>query len=133
MENIYSSEYCDLYFDYQLRAMKVVWTSKQLRNEVFKSVLQTFAEKAMKYKPKTLFVDARLHIYTVPPDIQKWHDENIIPTYIQSGIKKMAFVTPEFLFSELTTKKIFSQLNAKLSLPTQFFKSESEAQNWLNQ
>lgn len=132
METIYTSAFSNVTFDKNTLLFKVTWLDKALLNEDFKAHVLVFSEKALLHKPKGIFVDARLHKYTVPAEIQKWHDETIIPSYIKAGIKKIAFLTPASIFAELTTKKIFQQDKAKLVLPTEFFKDENEALKWLN-
>ncbi len=112
--------------------MRIEWKARLMSSEIFKAHVRIFSRKAFELHPKTLFVDARQHKYTVPADVQKWHDETIIPIYTKSGVKKMAFLNPESIFTELTTKKVFSSTNAKQLLPTQFFKYESEALYWLD-
>ncbi len=131
MENIFISEFSTLYYSEASKLMTIVWKDKMMGNETFRTHLEVFSKKAMVHRPKALFVDARKHKYTVPGEIQRWHDETIVPIYLKSGIKKMAFLNPESLFAELTTKKVFSLSMAKQSLPTAFFKSEEDALHWL--
>jgi len=132
MEKLYTSEYCNLYFDKSTKLMSITWTSKPMNNDNFKAHLIVVGEKSTQYRPTSLFVDARLHKYTVSKEIQLWHDEVIVPIYIKAGIKKMAFLNPDSIFTEVTTKKVFQLDNAKQALPTEFFKSEKEALEWLN-
>ncbi|MFN0048066.1 MAG: hypothetical protein ACKVOU_02960 [Cytophagales bacterium] len=131
MEGIYKSDFAEIFFERSKRQIYFVWSSKNLSNEFFKKHIVILCEKVVQLAPKSIFVDAREHKYTVPTDVQKWHDEEIVPIYIKAGIKKIAFLTPEAIFSDITTKKIFSQNQAKALLQTAFFKSEKEAEQWL--
>ncbi|MBY0427434.1 MAG: hypothetical protein K2Q22_17495 [Cytophagales bacterium] len=132
MENLYNSEYCQLVFDKSSLLMTISWTSKPINDSTFKSHVTIFGEKAKAYSPNFLFVDARLHKYTISLDIQRWHDEVVVPIYIKSGIKKIAFLNPDSIFTEVTTKKVFQLENAMQTLPTAFFKTELAAMEWLN-
>jgi hypothetical protein len=131
MENIFSSEFSSLYSADNHQLIRIFWKDKVMGNEAFKSQIETFSKIASTFHPRALIVDARLHNYYVSPDIQKWHDETIVPIYIKSGVKKMAFIKPESLKTELTTKKMFNLSKAKEALATAFFKSEEDALYWL--
>jgi hypothetical protein len=111
--------------------MHITWKNKSLTGEIFKENVILFAKQASLCRPVAILVDARSHDYVVTSQIQAWHDENIIPQYLSAGVKALAFINPEKLFSELTTRRIFEQKKAKNGLSVAFFKEPDQAMQWL--
>ena len=132
MENqSHNSEYYQMNFDEQESLLKFTWKDKFLSYDKFKESVSFYAELAEKYKPKYLFVDARKNQLTMSKEIQDWHDNTIIPRYSKAGVKAMAFVVPNNVFSELSHKKAFEQKNAKDKMITTFHNTEQDAIDWL--
>jgi hypothetical protein len=131
MKILATSPECELRLDEQVNMMLIEWKDKLFGHVLFRQHLELFAQQALYYKPSSLLVDARQKNYVVTPEMQRWHDQHIVPLYLQAGIRVMAFVRPEKLFTELTTRKIFEQDNASTHLPVSFFEDLSKAQEWL--
>ena len=111
---------------------KFTWKEKLISAERFKEILTLYSSKVLELKPTFLMVDARLNKFTMTNEIQDWHDTKIVPIYQKAGVKAMAFLTPENIFSELTHKKAFNTETAKSSLTTQFFKDEKALLAWFD-
>ncbi len=132
MQAIYSSEHTSILHAIESERVYLIWKPTFVNVSIFKQQLDQLVKVVSAKRPSSILVDARDHKFTVPKEVQTWHDETVVPAYLKSGVKKMAFVVPNSIFAEVTTKNIFSQDNAKKFLPTQFFDSELEATTWLN-
>jgi hypothetical protein len=118
---------CEVYIDHKNKLLKVIWNPLPMLDVRFRELLEQFTQLAKKYNPHSIFVDARLHKHGILANTQEWHDEVIIPRYIAAGVKRMAFLTPANVFSELSHKSIFERDRAKSKIDTRFFSSETEA------
>lgn len=112
--------------------IKFLWRDHRISHGVFKETLELYASLIEKKRPTTLFVDAVHQKVTMTQELQDWHDDEILPRYHQAGVKKMCFLMPQSIFAEVTHKRAFETEQAKELMPTQFFKSEAEAMEWLH-
>lgn len=108
------------------------WKPVYFSQDRFKEIVSQFASYANQNRAKFLQIDARENKVIIAPETQAWHDGEIVPKYIKAGVKKIAFLIPENIFSELTHVKTFSQQNASSQLETKFFKSEIQISEWFN-
>lgn len=110
-----------------------VWKPKIFTQERFKEIVTLFSDYAVNLKIKHIFVDARENKVIIMPETQTWHDTIIVPKYAKAGVKKIGFLIPDNIFSELSHVKTFSHQNAVSKIETKFYKSEEELKNWLNE
>ncbi|MBL3656600.1 hypothetical protein [Fulvivirga sediminis] len=108
------------------------WESNFLSKDIFKEVVSHLSEFVLNKKPSFLLIDSRKSNITITDEIQKWHDDTIVPRYIDANIKGMAVLNSESIFSDITHKKTFGKEKAKQSLKTEFFSDEKEALDWFN-
>ncbi|TAG59215.1 MAG: hypothetical protein EAZ27_00920 [Cytophagales bacterium] len=109
-----------------------VWKPKIFSQDRFKEIVTLFSDYAVNLKIKYIFVDARENKVIIMPETQTWHDTIIVPKYAKAGVKKIGFLIPANIFSELSHVKTFSHQNAISKIETKFYKSEEELKNWLN-
>lgn len=130
--NTITNETEEYFFNYtpQSNVLKFIWKKKHVSQAIFQSIITKFSDLALEHRPKFLYVDARENTNVMSTEIQKWHDETIIPKYNRSGAKKMAFLIPLNIFSEITHKQTFEKENASKTLETKFFKSHEEILAW---
>ncbi len=122
---------CNIYIDYKNKLLKIVWRSELFADARFRELLQLFAQLTEKYNPKAIYVDARLLNIPISPETQQWHDENIVPIFVASGVTRMGFLTPMNVHSELSHKRIFEEDDVKSKLDTRFFNLEEKAMSFL--
>lgn len=114
--------------------LEIKWKaySESLDDENFKNILLEFAAFVEKNTVQSIFVDASEKYYVMNSNIQKWHDETIIPRYLKAGIKNMAFHIDNNISVDIAIDLTFDEENAK-KIPTQLFESRDEAKTWLIQ
>lgn len=109
-----------------------VWKPKLFSQDRFKEIVSLFSDYVIENKVKSIFVDARENKVIILPETQSWHDKTIIPKYEKAGVRKIAFLIPNNIFSEISHVKTFEHQNAQSKIETKFFKSEEELKTWLN-
>ncbi len=118
---------CNIYVDYKNKLLKIVWRNELFEDGRFRELLILFTDLTKKYQPQSIFVDARLLNIPISPETQVWHDEVIVPLFIESGVKRMGFLTPMNVSSEKSHKRIFDESDVKAKLDTRFFNLEEKA------
>lgn len=112
--------------------LKFVWKDKPITVAKFKDLVLLYADEAKKYKVKNLYIDAICNSVTMTKEVQDWHDTVIVKKYVDAGVKKMGFLVPKNIFSEMTHKQTFEKENAKGALQINFFGQEDAALEWFN-
>ncbi|TAE09281.1 MAG: hypothetical protein EAZ95_16215 [Bacteroidetes bacterium] len=121
-----------VYADANTKTMEVVWLKPaDLSDEGFKEYLRTFVDLLEKHQTKAFLVDSRLGHVVMTPDIQEWHDQEIIQQYVRLGIQKTAFILPADLFEATSIEQTFSEDMASHALKTQYFEDVELARTWL--
>ncbi len=106
--------------------------SVSLSAQNFQQHLIEFSQFVAMYKPKGFITNSQEGHYVIAPDLQTWHDNEIIPIYIQSGLRKIAFILPPNIFSAVSLEQTFEEKQAKLLL-VKYFEDETKARNWINE
>ena len=126
------SVYCKVCYNGSENIMYILWkisTNKMLERE-FKNHVMDFASFVQKYQIENIFVDTTFCYFVIGTHIQKWHDEVIIPKYLDGGLKKMAFLAAEDLYSQVSHEQTFEE-EKSLALQVNFFDQEQKAKQWL--
>ncbi|MBX2842504.1 MAG: hypothetical protein KTR26_12095 [Flammeovirgaceae bacterium] len=112
----------------------MIWqpNTQVMGDDGFKATLTAVVDVVEKEGLNKIYVDARQYFHTLVPELQTWHDSQIVPKYIKVGVKRIAFVMPEDFFNQVAIEQTFEEDTAIGSLQTQYFGSESEAKGWLN-
>jgi len=119
-------------FEFDDRMLKVIWfaESQNMTVEDFKlqQKLQTniIIERSYKY----MLINSLSFAFPISPDIQKWLDETQMNKAVDFGLKKIAILIPNDLFSGVSVEQTMNSDVAK-KITTVYFKNEMEAITWL--
>ncbi len=129
---LFENKYIKVRFNEQFNVFESEWykEAETMSAVEFKKCIAQFAQNIETRKPKGFLTDSRNGHFTMPPDIQTWHDNDIIPIYIRSGIKKIAFILPPDIFASISLEQTFEEEKAKV-LHTRFFEDADEAFQWI--
>lgn len=131
LEKIEEKEFWELFWNPNLQIIEVLWrkpsNSKDMSSEEFQEYLLHFVELSKKFKIIGFLTNTQKYHVPIPPDLQEWHDQTIIPEYVELGIKKIAFlVSEEDLITFLSLEQTFEEEQAKV-IDTRFFDSLEKA------
>lgn len=123
-----------VYLNENEQIFEAYWQKREeeMTSEEFKEHLEAFAQLFEKYSVKAFYVDTRAYHITMSVEIQTWHDENIVPKYIASGVQKIAFVMPDELIQALSIEQAFEEPQAQ-QLAVRHFENEIDARKWISQ
>jgi hypothetical protein len=130
---LFTSDFVKTIYEADKKLLNVLWTAETrlFNDKHFQDHVREYALITSLHTVQSIFVDARDYVHIVTEEIQKWHDDEIVPQYIKNGVKKIAFVQPEEIFAQLGHQFIFDEAKAKDALQVAFFSSEQEARTWL--
>lgn len=131
---IFESEFCITNIDTERSILSVVWraATADMTAKQFQEHLHTFAHCTEQYHPHGILVLAEDMGFVIPPAIQEWHDEYIVPRYSDAGVQKMAFILPHSFAAQVTTAQTFEEQTAQELISMEFFDNEIAAREWLN-
>jgi hypothetical protein len=128
-----TEDWCwQVFVDENARIMEAHWLDQaSLQGKDFMDYLERWCQFIEVHQPNGFLVDSRRGHVLMTPDIQEWHDHNIVPRYINAGVEKIAFILPKDIFEAASLEQTFSEDEAKSKLETQFFEDIEEARVWL--
>lgn len=132
-KKLVTEDWCwQVFYDEQNQLLEATWLEQaKLEHQEFKAYLEEWCALVEKYTPKCFFVDSRKGHVIMTPEVQTWHDNEIVPRYINAGVRKIAFILPEDIFEAISIEQAFEEGNANQKLKTRFFDKTTDAKNWL--
>lgn len=132
MKKIINTPYLSVSLDSETALTHFTWTEKAkfMTDQEFREHLREFTKKIAEYRIKKALVDSRLGHFVLSVEMQVWHDQEIVPFYIEHGFKKIAFLMPEDLFEALSLEQTFEEKEAQ-KLDVQYFTDYEMALAWI--
>ncbi len=107
-------------------------TASTMEADVFKNHLRKFIELLKEYQIESFLVDSRKGHMMLSPEMQTWHDEEIVPAYLDIGIRKISFIEPEDLHVAVSVYMTFDEKKGR-ALNLGYFKDKETALNWIQE
>lgn len=95
-----------------------------MTDQDFREVLEVFAESAIQHHAERLMIDVREFGYRPSDAVLAWRDEVTVEKYNRAGVKKLAWVWPGEVGSDMATGEGTQYTN-------RYFSSEQEALAWV--
>jgi len=133
MELISDNRFGEIWFDTNENMYEYRWKKETsyMKDQEFQKILISFSEMLIGKGTSKFLVDALQKEYTVSNELQEWHDQVIVPKYIEAGITHLAFVINENSIVDISIELTFEEENSRAQLVVKFFKSKIAARNWL--
>jgi len=131
MELLFENEFLSIFlYQNKPKILKTVWTtdSHKMQDEDFKSIMKKWSELVQKHQAFATIVNTLKFQYTIVPAIQDWYNQEITPKNFNAGMRKIAFIVPEEVFSMVSIQQIFDD---QKEIIFQYFENEDEAKKWL--
>jgi hypothetical protein len=131
-ENLYQSKYQQIFFEQEEGIMHNLWLSdsftmppKGYKDELLKLVQLIETKQATKQLINTLDFQ-----FTIDIELQDWTDEYITKKNKEAGVRKVAFIIAEEIFSQMSIEQTMDGDEGKI-MDVRYFTSEQEAREWL--
>ncbi len=132
MENLYQSRYQKIYFEQETGTIHNTWlpdTAAMIPDD-YKHELTKLVQFIDKYAVSRQLIDATSFQYTIDVDLQEWTDEEVSRKTKDAGIEKIAFITAQEIFSQMSIEQTMDG-DAGQELNIQYFGNKEDAQKWL--
>ncbi len=124
---VHQNDYVKITFDKNKKRLTQKWTGFASSN-IFREAIDKTRDFVKNNDVKTILSD------TLDQKVVKSEDADyaasVIPTMVSNGMKAMAFVVPEDVFTQLSLNKFSSSVKGDT---TGYFKTISEAEKWLDE
>jgi len=124
---VHQNDYVKITFDQNKKRLTQKWNDFATSN-IFREAIDKTTDFVKENDVKTILSD------TLNQKVVKSEDADyaagVIPILVENGMKAMAFVVPENVFTQLSLNKFSSSVKGDT---TGYFKSIAEAENWLDE
>ena len=133
MKLLHESKFWKFGYNAELDAMEYEWfsTSEDMSTEEYKEEMTKNAEEYKKHGPSKSLIDTRQFLFTITPEVQEWTDKEIFPVFVESGLKKLAFVVSQSLFAQVSVEQMLDEQTASQHFQSQYFDDRDKALAWL--
>lgn len=133
LRTLFSSDFCTITFDEDREILMMEWkeATKMLYVEGFKENVELIAKFAKRYRPKGLLINAKRLHFVIAPQVQDWYQRNIMPCYMEAGLKKISIVMTEEFIANLSIKQVFEERPNPEKLHNSYFSEIQQAMAWL--
>ena len=132
MQTIYKGDFCEYTFQQENDLLVGRWfNTDYMTQDVFKEELlrgELFAIEQC--KPSAYLVDTSNFELPITPETQKWMAEHLTVSYVQNGVKKVAFLRSHTFVAQLSIQQSNNE-TANREVEKQHFSNEKEALTWL--
>jgi hypothetical protein len=95
-----------------------------MTDQDFKQTIETFAESALQHRAQRLMIDVREFKHRPSPEILAWRDDVTVGKYNQAGVKKLVWVWPGNIPSNMPASQ-------KAKYENRYCSTEAEALAWI--
>lgn len=133
METLHTNKYWHFGCSQEKQMMWYEWfeTSIDLTDEEYQEEMNKNAEQCLIKKLPLALVDLRNFKFMITPEMQAWTDQVIFPQFIESGLKRIAFVVSPDLFAQVSLEQMMDEDLAKEQFASKYFETKEEAEAWL--
>jgi hypothetical protein len=116
----------------EVQGIKIQWLapSERMNDEQFKQEILGEKKAIETAKPTKIFADTLQMKFTINPELQQWHNEQIFPAFQAVGMKKLAILISEDLFAQVAIEQLVDE-GASNELQSRYFDKEEDAIAWL--
>jgi hypothetical protein len=106
--------------------------------ELVKEAQYAIVEGLRQYNPPYVVINLVELRFVVTPELQEWVNQEIIPHFFNSGVKKIAYIMPTEFIEKLSIEQVHDEVattlqNEGAETQTNYFDNESEALRWFTQ
>jgi hypothetical protein len=81
---------------------------------------------------KGVLMDNRELVFTLSPEIQRWINEEIFPSFIRKGLRYGAFAVSKDIFTNISVQQALAEDEAKPFVIT-YYDNTEDARKWLDE
>ena len=132
MEEVYQSKFISIVFDHKTGIFHKVWSNEtvEMIDADFVNEMNQQLVLSKKWRPVRVLNDSSAMRFSIPLELQSWLDLEVLPSLIECGLKKIAFLPSCDLITEFSLKQTMKR-DMGLKIQWAFFISHDQAVEWL--
>lgn len=117
-------------YEPESKILSVVWTteSEHISDDFFKYVNMIYVHESANRPIRGMMLNTKNFLYTISLNMQAWVNSEILPTVLQNGIKRVAFLMSEELIPQISIEQTMEEIESKI---VGYFGEEAQARAWL--
>ncbi|GAA4839295.1 hypothetical protein [Algivirga pacifica] len=133
MKKVFESTYQTIFYDSLSDTLTKKWNpmSSAMDEDVFKKEVLEIVQMVGRHQPKNVLDDTQNFRFTITSDLQDWVNSEVLPSFIENGIKKYAVVVSEEIFSKVSIEQTLRDQDSPIQ--NRYFDSDTDARLWLNE
>ena len=106
--------------------VRLTWRSgtSEMTDHDFKETLEAFSESALQHRAERLMIDVREFKHRPSTEILKWRDDVTVEKYNRAGVKKLVWIWPGNIPSNMPTSE-------RAKYENRYCSTEAEAFAWI--
>jgi hypothetical protein len=130
---LHTSDFLDISPILNGKAIKIQWLpdSYRMTDEIFQKEIEAEKNAIETAKPQSIFADTLQMKFSIPPELQQWHNNLIFPSFNSVGVKKLAILVSHDIFVQVSIEQLIDE-GATTGFITKYFDSEASALEWIN-
>ncbi len=132
MQVLYKNEIVSIEYDPQRFLFKHTWNDRTIEMSVnkYKETVLLVNNWVKKLETKVHLVDTSRFAFVMEPEVQEWVAQQVFPTLLEKGVKKLAFLIASDFFAQVSIEQ-FVEENHTAPVQTLYFDDEQKALEWL--
>jgi hypothetical protein len=132
MPTVFTSAFLQVDYLAPLPLLYAQWTPKatQMPEGEFVDHLEQFVSLVSVYRAEAFVINCQQGHFLLRPELQQWHDTEIVPQYLELGVKRIGVILAENDFYTTLSMQLTFEEEQASQLPTRFFPDVDSAQAW---
>lgn len=116
----------------EIQGIKIQWlaASERMTDEEFQTEILGEKKAIETKKPKNIFADTLQMKFSIPPNLQEWHNNLIFPVFKSAEVKRLAILVSTDIFAQVSIEQLVEDGSEK-EFVTKYFDTEKELISWL--
>ncbi len=129
---VFENKFLQIFIETENNIIIGYWTqeTEDAEHDDFKNWNSEIIKIMEQYNPKKFLANTIDHKFKITPDLQEWSVVNVFGRFAKAGIRKLAMVTTDDLFSQVSMEQ-FTDEYQDGDIVTKYFDNKEKARNWL--
>ena len=135
---LYETDYIECYYhdEYAMNEYRWLESTENMSQAEFRQEAERQAQSMFETNPLRVLSDNLNFRFPIGPELQEWILRDINPQWIEAGVKKLATIVPEEIFSHISIQQTVDEVREQGVIDQfemRYFDNHGDAQEWLEE